>query len=122
MGKKDPYKFTIGFDKNDPEHVYVSELLNSTDKKAKLIVEAILVYEGKADATGISERLQSAQLRTMIQEIIREEVRNILGAEKDSEKETKEISEMNLTVEAPLPMDQEMIQNVTDAMSAFRRF
>ena len=38
MGKKNPFVFTIGFDKSDPDHVYVTELLNTTEKKAKLIV------------------------------------------------------------------------------------
>ena len=35
MGKKNPFVFTIGFDKSDPDHVYVTELLNTTEKKAK---------------------------------------------------------------------------------------
>ena len=29
MGKKNPFVFTIGFDKSDPDHVYVTELLNT---------------------------------------------------------------------------------------------
>lgn len=33
MGKKNPFIFTIGFDKSDPDHVYVTELLNTTEKK-----------------------------------------------------------------------------------------
>ena len=47
MGKKNPFVFTIGFDKSDPDHVYVTELLNTTEKKAKLIVAAILAYTGR---------------------------------------------------------------------------
>ena len=52
MGKKNPFVFTIGFDKSDPGHVYVTELLNTTEKKAKLIVAAILAYTGRTDETG----------------------------------------------------------------------
>ena len=52
MGKKNPFVFTIGFDKSDPDHVYVTELLNTTEKKAKLIVAAILAYTGRKDETG----------------------------------------------------------------------
>ena len=52
MGKKNPFIFTIGFDKSDPDHVYVTELLNTTEKKAKLIVAAILAYTGRTDETG----------------------------------------------------------------------
>ena len=42
MGKKNPYVFTIGFDKKNPEHLEVVEILNGTEKKAALIAEAIL--------------------------------------------------------------------------------
>ncbi len=52
MGKKNPFIFTIGFDKSDPDHVYVTELLNTTEKKAKLIVAAILAYTERTDETG----------------------------------------------------------------------
>ena len=46
MGKKNPYITTIGFDRTDPRHVQVAELLNSmTRKKAQYIVDAILAYQ-----------------------------------------------------------------------------
>ena len=44
MGKKNPYVFTIGFDKKNPEHLEVVEILNGTEKKAALIAEAILLF------------------------------------------------------------------------------
>ena len=43
--KKNPFVMTIGFDKNDPEHVEVAEFLNSLPrKKAQYIVEAVRCY------------------------------------------------------------------------------
>ena len=56
MGKKNPYVFTIGFDKKNPEHLEVVEILNGTEKKAALIAEAILQYTGKKSGgdTGVS--------------------------------------------------------------------
>ena len=45
MGKKNPYVFTIGFDKKNPEHLEVVEILNGTEKKAALIAEAVLQYK-----------------------------------------------------------------------------
>ena len=75
MGKKNPFVFTIGFDKSDPDHVYVTELLNTTEKKAKLIVAAILAYTGRTDETGNgSISMEPDMLRPMMQQIIREEV------------------------------------------------
>lgn len=73
MGKKNPFVFTIGFDKSDPDHVYVTELLNTTEKKAKLIVAAILAYTGRTDETGNgSISMEPDMLRPMMQQIIRE--------------------------------------------------
>ena len=47
MEKKNPYIMTIGFKKEDPDHVYVAELLNSMGRgKAQYIVKAILAYQG----------------------------------------------------------------------------
>lgn len=122
MGKKDPFKFTIGFDKTDADHVYVTELLNATDKKAKLIVAAMLVYMGKTEATCAgSNPIQPEQLRPLIQEIIREEVRKAVELRSVSESSDEKIVEMDLTEEEPLQMDQALLQNVTAAISAFRK-
>ena len=113
MGKKNPFVFTIGFDKSDPDHVYVTELLNTTEKKAKLIVAAILAYTGRTDETGNgSISMEPDMLRPMMQQIIREEVRKV----------NREMpTEVDLMEEEPLRMDQTMRQNVVDAISAFRR-
>lgn len=46
MEKKNPYVTTIGFKKDDPNHVYVAQLLNSMGRgKAQYIVKAVLVYQ-----------------------------------------------------------------------------
>ena len=101
MGKKNPFVFTIGFDKSDPDHVYVTELLNTTEKKAKLIVAAILAYTGRTDETGNgSISMEPDMLRPMMQQMPK-------GGD--------------LMEEEPLRMDQTMRQNVVDAISAFRR-
>ena len=46
MEKKNPYIMTIGFKKEDPDHVYVAEFLNSLGRgKAQYIVKAVLAYQ-----------------------------------------------------------------------------
>ena len=46
MAKKDPYITTIGFKRDDPDHVYVAELLNSMSRgKAQYIVKAVMLYQ-----------------------------------------------------------------------------
>lgn len=42
--KKNEFVFTIGFKRKDPEHIRVVKLLNETDAKNQLIVDAILCY------------------------------------------------------------------------------
>lgn len=46
MEKKNPFVTTVGFKKDDPDHVYVAELLNSMGRgKAQYIVKAVLAYQ-----------------------------------------------------------------------------
>ena len=44
MEKKNPYKFTIGFDKTKPSHVRAVEILNSVKDKADLIASAVVSH------------------------------------------------------------------------------
>lgn len=46
MAKKNPYVTTIGFKKDDPDHVYVADFLNSMGRgKAQYIVKAVIAYQ-----------------------------------------------------------------------------
>lgn len=122
MGKKNPFVFTIGFDKSDPDHVYVTELLNTTEKKAKLIVAAILAYTGRTDETGNgSISMEPDMLRPMMQQIIREEVRKVLEGQDVSKINREMPTEVDLMEEEPLRMDQTMRQNVVDAIAFINR-
>jgi len=45
MEKKNPFVITVGFKKEDPDHVYVAKLLNTMGRgKAQYIVKAVLAY------------------------------------------------------------------------------
>lgn len=104
------------------DKVYVTELLNTTEKKAKLIVAAILAYTGRTDETGNgSISMEPDMLRPMMQQIIREEVRKVLEGQDVSKINREMPTEVDLMEEEPLRMDQTMRQNVVDAISAFRR-
>lgn len=48
MEKKNPYKFTLGFDKTKPTHVCAAEILNSVRDKADLIAYQYR-HEGVSD-------------------------------------------------------------------------
>lgn len=42
MEKKNPYKFTLGFDKTKPTHARAVEILNAVRDKADLIASAVV--------------------------------------------------------------------------------
>lgn len=52
MGKKNPYVFTIGFNKADPSHRVVVEILNEKGRgMAQYITEAVLAYHPGGEQT-----------------------------------------------------------------------
>ena len=54
--KKQKFRFTLQFDKNDKDHQTVVEILNSHGKKkSQYIVMAVLNYITASDKTNLSE-------------------------------------------------------------------
>ena len=131
MGKKNPYVFTIGFDKKNPEHLEVVEILNGTEKKAALIAEAILQYTGKKSGgdTGVSQE----SIQAMVRLLVRQEMERIAGEESvsdigistsqqlqpEAEKKPAEAVIEDLNEDGP-PIDEQTMQDIADAMAAFR--
>ena len=131
MGKKNPYVFTIGFDKKNPEHLEVVEILNETEKKAALIAEAILQYTGKKSGgdTGVSQE----SIQAMVRLLVRQEMERIAGEESvsdigistslqlqpEAEKKPAEAVIEDLNEDGP-PIDERTMQDIADAMAAFR--
>ena len=131
MGKKNPYVFTIGFDKKSPEHLEVVEILNGTEKKAALIAEAILQYTGKKSGgdTGVSQE----NIQAMVRLLVRQEMERIAdeapvsdfgtsGSQQlqpEADKKPAEVVIEDLNEEGP-PIDERTMQDIADAMAAFR--
>ena len=131
MGKKNPYVFTIGFDKKNPEHLEVVEILNGTEKKAALIAEAILQYTGKKSGgdTGVSQE----SIKAMVRLLVRQEMERIAGEDPvsdtgistslqlqpEAEKKPAEAVIEDLNEDGP-PIDERTMQDIADAMAAFR--
>lgn len=131
MGKKNPYVFTIGFDKKNPEHLEVVEILNGTEKKAALIAEAILQCTGKKSGgdTGVSQE----SIHAMVRLLVRQEMERIAGEppvsdigistsqqlQPESDKKPAEAVIEDLNEEGP-PIDEQTMQDIADAMAAFR--
>ena len=97
MEKRNPYITTIGFDKTDPRHVQVAELLNSiTRKKAQYIVEAVLAYQNK-------QGIMKEEIRSIDQEQIRTVVLQILEEQKILEKNNRESTKNDVGFDALAP-------------------
>ena len=131
MGKKNPYVFTIGFDKKNPEHLEVVEILNGTEKKAALIAEAILQYTGKK--SGGNNGVSQESIQAMVRLLVRQEMERIAGEESvsdigistslqlqpEAEKKPAEAVIEDLNEDGP-PIDERTMQDIADAMAAFR--
>ena len=123
VGKKNPYVFTIGFDKKNPEHLEVVEILNGTEKKAALIAEA------SGEDTGVSQE----SIQAMVRLLVRQEMERIAGEvpvsdigtltsqqlQPETEKKPAETVIEDLNEEGP-PIDERTMQDIADAMAAFR--
>ena len=129
VGKKNPYVFTIGFDRKNPEHLEVVEILNGTEKKAALIAEAVLQYMGKKPGgeTGVYQE----NIQAMVRLLVRQEMDRIAGEtpvsdsgasvrrQPEAEKTPAEVVVEDLNEEGP-PIDERTMQDIADAMAAFR--
>lgn len=79
MEKKNPFVTTVGFKKDDPDHIYVAELLNSMGRgKAQYIVKAVMLYQdmqesGEAVPTGGTYDYE--RIRRVVLQVIEERER-----------------------------------------------
>ena len=124
MEKKNPYKFTLGFDKTKPTHVCAAEILNSVRDKADLIASAVVAHiDGGSTEKGAV--LNQEALQIMMLELVKQEVEKAMQnyfskqenvqVEEETEEDVIEKQKISEFVLAP-----EVAKRVRDAMSAFR--
>lgn len=124
MEKKNPYKFTLGFDKTKPTHVCAAEILNSVRDKADLIASAVVAHiDGGSTEKGAV--LNQEALQIMMLELVKQEVEKAMQnyfskqenvqVEEETEEDVIEKQKISEFVLAP-----EVAKSVRDVMSAFR--
>ena len=124
MEKKNPYKFTLGFDKTKPTHVCAAEILNSVRDKDDLIASAVVAHiDGGSTEKGAV--LNQEALQIMMLELVKQEVEKAMQnyfskqenvqVEEETEEDVIEKQKISEFVLAP-----EVAKSVRDAMSAFR--
>lgn len=113
MTKKNPYKFTISFNENNPQHLQAATMLNqySRGEKADYLARAIAAYEGMEGTGGTA--IDANLMKQMI--------RQILSEERQEKKEaTEHIQDLSQRMELELPSST-LLKNISKNMSAFRR-
>ena len=120
MEKKNPYIMTIGFKKEDPDHVYVAEFLNSLGRgKAQYIVKSVLAYQnGKQNG----EILQPAEnpfdydtIKQIVLQVMEERERqtgNVIGTVQEIESEKEN--------DLPQGFDEDALTGIVESLQAFQ--
>lgn len=121
MAKKNPFIFTIGFNKSNPVHVKAVDILNRTKDKSQLIATALLYYLEDTEPNGW-QSLDAGNLQPIISELVQREVKKAMEnyqTVSDAEESTSIIMDKT---ETSLSLDPELAQNAKNALKAFRRF
>ena len=124
MEKKNPFITTIGFKKDDPEHIYVAELLNSLGRgKAQYIVKAILAYQsnvsGEEPRTTQAGGLDYIAVKRIVLQVLEEQGRQY-GGVTVSKPEREEIVDEIPENDFLQNFDDEAIDGIMAAMAAFQ--
>lgn len=125
MAKKNPFVFTLGFNKNNPSHIRAVEILNETENKAQLIACALLQYFGESENAHRSEFSMEA-VQPIVATLVKQELQKALQGldistiASDSKTESEEIVDLTDDTD-PMPQNRELARNAIDAMSAFRK-
>ncbi len=110
MEKKNPYVTTVGFNKDDPDHVRVAELLNSMGRgKAQYLVKAVLAYQSMQE-NGQIPMLSGGQVDY---EMLRRMVIQMLD-ERDGKQGQASISENNQGTEGSEQEENDLLQGFDD--------
>lgn len=118
MTKKNPYKFTIGFKKNNVSHQKVTDILNTTEDKADLIANAVLSYLGENES---SEPVDSASLHLMIETIVKREIEKVQKINPIQEEKREEaVIDISDSGEEGMNLDEQVMEHITDALDLFR--
>lgn len=82
MEKKNPFITTVGFKKDDPDHMYVAQLLNSMGRgKAQYIVKAVMLYQDMQESGKIPQAGNNSydyeRIRKVVLQVIEERERQL---------------------------------------------
>lgn len=119
MGKKNPYVFTIGFNKADPSHRMVVEILNEKGRgMAQYVTSAVLAYQEHEEKTKNKE-CNYQNIESIVTNILNQRLENLSvsleGAQYSNKMETKKENCEQIAEKARLSnQDVKEIMNTLD--------
>ena len=125
MAKKNPYVTTIGFNKEDPDHVYVADFLNSMGRgKGQYIVKAIMAYQNPGGAVSGHVTVPTVdyeKIRAFVLQVLEEGSVNEYGKidEKLIGRQDKVRKEQPETI-GVLDLDEVAMCDIMASLNAFR--
>lgn len=126
MEKKNPFVTTVGFKKDDPDHIYVAELLNSMGRgKAQYIVKAVMLYQDMQESGEVPQSAGSGydyeRIRRVVLQVIEEREQQLgqpvkeMGAVKEPQKEPEQEKDMLMS------MDDDTLSGIMASLAAFQQ-
>ena len=131
MAKKNPYITTIGFNRDDPDHVYVADFLNTMGRgKAQYIVKAIMAYQnptGESDGRIVRSTIDYDKIRTFVLQVLAERTSTSETGESETkllkrqeEVQRKKVREEKIErIELP-DLDETAMNDIMASLSVFR--
>ena len=85
MTKKNPYLFTLLFNKNDPDHRKVAGVLNKKGHdKTKFIAEAVIFYqEYKENGEVKADKIDYLRIERMVSQMVEDRMMEIPSGDKE---------------------------------------
>lgn len=117
--KKYPYKFTIEFNRNNPQHIQAAAILNGLPRreKAEYLSRAILSYEEKFEQG--EGAVDVDMVKHMIRQILSEEFEAPAQKEKTKAAKSEQVIDVSGKTEVN-SRNQDLLKNLSRSMAAFR--
>lgn len=118
--KKYPFKFTIEFNRNIPQHIQAAEILNSLPRreKAEYLAKAVLSFEGKLEQGEGAVDMNT--MKHMIRQILSEEFSFLPTKETESgDAETEKVVDLSEKMDMD-NRDPDFLKNLSRSLATFR--
>lgn len=122
MEKKHEFKFNIGLNQKNPDHVRVAEILNRLGRgKAEYVVKAVLAYENQGVESVSGVAVSYEELENLVRRILKEQASGKTGGgEKQFEVAETEGKRLDEQDRKSGELDSDDMGDVLKALAGFR--